>query len=210
MDLSPNNNVSVKRRAADIEELEKKFAQADSSITRSIERTEIGYLKSTHSQSKKLSMDLKKENISTDSRKPRPQSAENNKKRRLVESETEAIPILCLYSRYLQFHRLLFNIQSKFEIAETQAKKDLAIGYEAVKRKEEAVQKQTLEEEDKENSVKCYLSKLKGVLKQVNQRLENDQEIDYERGVLSDMLIELKDIKVRERSKYFYVKTQCD
>jgi molybdopterin converting factor small subunit len=53
-----------------------------------------------------------------------------------------------------------------------------------------------LEEEAKENGIVKYFSRLKEVLNKIDEKLEQDGEIDYLKGLLNDLLIELKDIKV--------------
>ncbi|KAG1470099.1 hypothetical protein G6F56_002879 [Rhizopus delemar] len=112
------------------------------------------------------------------------------------DHQANVIPLICLYSRYLQFNRLLYNMNTRFTTTQENAENDLKIGYEALKKKEEETENRALEEEAQENGIMRYVSKLNEVLSQVNEKLEKDEEIDYEKRLLVELLGELKDIKI--------------
>ncbi|CAO3699741.1 unnamed protein product [Rhizopus stolonifer] len=87
-------------------------------------------------------------------------------------------------------------MNTRFTTTQENAENDLKIGHEALKKKEEEMKNRALEEEAQENGIIRYVSKLNEVLSQVNEKLEKDEEIDYEKRLLVELLVELKDIKI--------------
>ncbi|EIE87114.1 hypothetical protein RO3G_11825 [Rhizopus delemar RA 99-880] len=97
---------------------------------------------------------------------------------------------------YLKHLVMMINMTPRrFAAAQLASKNELNIGYEAVKEQEAKMKAKELEEEAKENGIVKYFSRLKEVLNKIDEKLEQDGEIDYLKGLLNDLLIELKDIK---------------
>ncbi|KAG1047076.1 hypothetical protein G6F43_010460 [Rhizopus delemar] len=183
---------------------------------KSFQQEKAGYLKVTESASRKLTG--KRKSTTLDSHRDKKIKTISNESHipHLVAPSSDdqydsSVRLECLYAYYLQYKRLLYNMDSRFAAAQLASKNELNIGYEAVKEQEAKMKAKELEEEAKENGIVKYFSRLKEVLNKIDEKLEQDGEIDYLKGLLNDLLIELKDIKIPASSIHEDIKilTKC-